>query len=327
MSCEVRWIKVAVGMHEDEKMRLIDNMEERDGVHYLWVCLLFQAAKTNSKGKIFLSEDIPYTNEMLSIIFNRSIKLVELSLKTFVALKMINIDERNFITILNWEKHQNIEGMEKIRDQNRKRAQRYRAKSKSEETLEVADKNDFTNNEENYNNVTVTEQSKKENKNKNKIKKENKKENNPEGVKSIWGTTEANEKKLNDLLEESETTLSESKAQKEITSAADIMAYIKKISGRVVKISLSAVKAAVAVHGGSNVKLVIDKAVEVNRLRMNYINGILKNWQAEGYPSDYDNCRNRNTISKSNECRKLSFNNFEPRVYDYDALEKALLGW
>ena len=49
---DVKWIKVTTDMFEDEKIRLIDAMPERDTIHYIWIRLLVQAGKTNSHGYI-----------------------------------------------------------------------------------------------------------------------------------------------------------------------------------------------------------------------------------------------------------------------------------
>lgn len=314
MCDNVRWIKVNVGMYDDEKMKILDSMENSDGVNCLWVKLLIQAAKTNAKGRIFLSEDTPYTNEMLSVIFSRPIELVKFSLKVLSDLKMITVDERNFITIVNWEKHQNVEGMERIREQNRKRAEKFREKNKAQDAL-----NSEADNEEKNSNVTVTEQNKRETENKNK--KKNKKENKRD---SDWGE----EVLINNKKDEKENSIGkEDGLEKRISSEDDIMEYINHVSGKSNRIRSSAVKSAIAIHGVENVKLALDRALEVGKFRMNYINGILSNWMEEGYPN---NCRNSNGSSdkyKAKGCRKLAFNNFEPRAYDYDTLEKELLGW
>ncbi len=127
---DIKWIKVTTDMFEDEKIRLIDAMPERDTIHYIWIRLLVQAGKTNSHGFIFLGEDIPYTDEMLSTIFCRPLSSIRLALKTLSAFRMIQVDEDNFIKITNWEKYQNVEGMEKVREQNKIRAKKYREKKK-----------------------------------------------------------------------------------------------------------------------------------------------------------------------------------------------------
>ena len=117
-------------MFEDEKIKLIDAMPERDTIHYVWIRLLVQAGKTNASGLIFLNENIPYTDEMLATIFCRPLTSIRLALKTLVDFQMIEIAPDNIIKILNWDKHQNIEGMERVRAQNRKRSENYREKKR-----------------------------------------------------------------------------------------------------------------------------------------------------------------------------------------------------
>ncbi|WP_051681324.1 phage replisome organizer N-terminal domain-containing protein [Virgibacillus alimentarius] len=123
---DVKWIKLSTNMFEDEKIRLIEQMPDADTILIIWVKLLAQAGRTNASGYIYLSENIPYTDEMLATIFNRPISTVRLALETFKQFGMIDIDESSFIRISNWEKHQNIEGMERIRLQNRERKRRQR---------------------------------------------------------------------------------------------------------------------------------------------------------------------------------------------------------
>lgn len=141
----IKWIKLSTSMFDDEKIRIIEQMPDSDTILVIWIKLLSQAGKTNASGYIYLSENIPYTEEMLATIFNRPVSTVRLALKTFEQFGMISIDNDHFIAISNWEKHQNIEGMEKIRKQTRERVQRHREKKKLEgnndETLPVTEGN------------------------------------------------------------------------------------------------------------------------------------------------------------------------------------------
>lgn len=123
---EVKWIKLSVSMFEDEKIRLIETMPDADTILVIWVKLLAQAGKTNATGYIYLNENIPFTDEMLATIFNRPIATVRLALKTFEQFGMIEINEQNFISVANWEKHQNLAGLEKIREQTRQRVAKHR---------------------------------------------------------------------------------------------------------------------------------------------------------------------------------------------------------
>ncbi|MFY0756280.1 phage replisome organizer N-terminal domain-containing protein [Bacillus licheniformis] len=128
---EVKWIKLSTQMFEDEKIKLIEQMPEADTILIIWVKLLAQAGKTNASGYIYLSKNIPYTDEMLATIFNRPLPIVRMALQTFQRFGMIEVDENRFISITNWEKHQNIDAMDKIREDTRKRVAKYRAKQKA----------------------------------------------------------------------------------------------------------------------------------------------------------------------------------------------------
>lgn len=132
----VKWIRITVDMFDDEKIRLIEQMPEADTILIIWVKLLAQAGKTNASGYIYLNENIPFTDEMLATIFNRPINTVRLALKTFKDFGMINIDEQSFISIANWEKHQNEEGLARIREQTKKRVARYRERKQLEQSKE-----------------------------------------------------------------------------------------------------------------------------------------------------------------------------------------------
>jgi predicted phage replisome organizer len=131
---EVEWIKIKVDMFEDEKIRLIESLPEGDTLLVIWMKLLSHAGKTNDGGYIYLKEGTPYTPQMLSIIFNRPQPTVELALKTFTDFGMIEIREKG-IYIVNWEKHQNIDGLERIRQQTKERVRKYRERKKQEQKL------------------------------------------------------------------------------------------------------------------------------------------------------------------------------------------------
>lgn len=127
---DVKWIKLSTSMFEDEKIRLIESLPDADTLLIIWIKLLSQAGRTNANGYIFLSENIPFTEEMLSTLFNRPIATVRLALQTFKQFGMIDITDDQYICISNWEKHQNIDGLDKIREQNRLRKQKQRDKEK-----------------------------------------------------------------------------------------------------------------------------------------------------------------------------------------------------
>ena len=127
---EVKWIKITTTMFDDEKIKIIESMPDADSILIIWIKLLTLAGKTNTNGFIFLAENIPYTDEMLSTLFNRPLNTVRLALETFKRFGMIDYDEQNFLHISNWDKHQNIDGLDKIREQTKKRVASYRKRQR-----------------------------------------------------------------------------------------------------------------------------------------------------------------------------------------------------
>lgn len=126
---DVKWIKIATGIFDDEKILLIESMPEADAIIVIWFKLLTLAGKQNNDGVFILNDKIPYTDEMLATIFRRPLQIVRLALGVFEQFGMIEI-VNDTITIPSWEKHQNIEGLDKIREQNRQRVARYRERQK-----------------------------------------------------------------------------------------------------------------------------------------------------------------------------------------------------
>ena len=66
----------------------------------------------------------------------------------------------------------------------------------------------------------------------------------------------------------------------------------------------------------------LKEASEQGIRNIKYVKGILKNWKARGFKAEKPQNKQQTKYSKTS-----GFNNFEPREYDYDSLEKKLLGW
>lgn len=135
---DVNWIKITTNMFEDEKIDYIESMPEADTILMIWVRILTMAGKSNMGGYLLLTEKIPYTDEMLANKFKRQLNTVKFALHTFARLEMVVFDEGG-IRIANWDKHQNVQGLDKIREQNKIRKQRQRIAAKEEVIVEQED--------------------------------------------------------------------------------------------------------------------------------------------------------------------------------------------
>ena len=133
----ISWIKLSVNIFDDEKIKLIKSMPEGDAIILIWIQLLCLAGKTNDNGAVYIGQHMNYTDEMISTICNQPLNTVRIALKAFEKFEMINLGEDGLISISNWEKHQNIEGMDRVREQTRKRVAKFRAKQKELEPSNV----------------------------------------------------------------------------------------------------------------------------------------------------------------------------------------------
>ena len=104
---DIKWIKVAVDLFDDEKIALIEAMPSADEILVIWFKLLCFAGKQNNGGIFILNDRIPYTEDMLAAIFRRPSSVIKMALHTFEQLGMIEIVD-GAVTIPNWKKHQSM---------------------------------------------------------------------------------------------------------------------------------------------------------------------------------------------------------------------------
>ena len=120
------WIKILTNIFDDEKIKLIDSLPDRDAILVIWFKILCQAGKSGCGGALVVADRIPLTDEMLSTVFNRPLNTVRLALKTFREFGMIEITEERIISIPKWEKYQRGDYLEIKREQDRNRQRRHR---------------------------------------------------------------------------------------------------------------------------------------------------------------------------------------------------------
>ena len=124
---DIKWIKVAVDMFEDSKIEFIRSLPEGDSIIVTWIQMLSIAGKSNMGGYLLVAEGIPYTEQFLCDKLRRTPTFMQFALDTLIKLKMVNVEDGPF-HITNWEKHQNVMGMDKVREQTRLRVAKHREK-------------------------------------------------------------------------------------------------------------------------------------------------------------------------------------------------------
>lgn len=122
---EVKWIKITTDMFDNRKIKHLRRLPDGNNIVLIWVMLLTMAGRCNSGGMIFLTENIPYTPKMLADELDFEENTVKLALEALEQLGMI-VTNNGYFAIAGWGEHQNIDGMERIREQNRIRKQKQR---------------------------------------------------------------------------------------------------------------------------------------------------------------------------------------------------------
>lgn len=129
---EVKWIKVSTDMfNTNRKIKQIELMPEGDTILVIWLKLMLLAGLVNDGGSIYITPEIPYTDEMLANELRRPLTTVKLALSVFERFGMIRIVD-DILQLSSWEKYQSIDGLEKIREQNRKRVAKHRENKRLE---------------------------------------------------------------------------------------------------------------------------------------------------------------------------------------------------
>lgn len=127
---EIKWIKITTDMFDNRKIKHLRRLPDGNNIVLIWVMLLTMAGRCNSNGMIFLTENIPYTPKMLADELDFEENTVSLALNALEQLNMIVMDH-GFFSIAGWDEYQNIEGMEKIREQNRIRQKKWYDRQKA----------------------------------------------------------------------------------------------------------------------------------------------------------------------------------------------------
>lgn len=126
---DVKWIKITTDMFDNRKIKHLRKLPEGNNIVLIWVMLLTMAGRCNANGMIFLTENIPYTTKMLADELDFEENTIKLALEALERFGMI-ITEEGFFAVAGWQEHQNIEGMDKIREQTKQRVARHREKQK-----------------------------------------------------------------------------------------------------------------------------------------------------------------------------------------------------
>jgi predicted phage replisome organizer len=132
---EVKWIKLNVGMFDGNSFKKIKKAKIggesfRDKLTAVWFELMDFAGKCNAGGQLVESPEIPFSSiEDIAILIDREPEELNLCMQYYISNRMITVIDDVYM-LTNWAKYQNEEGLEKIREQTRKRVAKHREQQK-----------------------------------------------------------------------------------------------------------------------------------------------------------------------------------------------------
>lgn len=115
----VKWIKLFTNFFEDEKILMLNSLPGGESKIIIWLKLLCLAGKSNDNGAITFDGSKPYTPEMLSKIFKKTLPAVINALDVLEEYGMISRED-GVIKISAWQDYQNIDTLNSIRKNKRK---------------------------------------------------------------------------------------------------------------------------------------------------------------------------------------------------------------
>ena len=113
---DVEWIKITTDMFDNRKIKYLRTLPEGNNIVLIWVMLLTRAGRCNSGGMIFLTENIPYTTKILADELGFDENIVKVAIAALEKLNMVTTNS-GCLLIPGWEEYQNVDGMEKIKEQ------------------------------------------------------------------------------------------------------------------------------------------------------------------------------------------------------------------
>ena len=126
---DVKWIKITTDMFDNRKIKHLRRLPDGNNIVLIWVMLLTMAGRCNAGGMIFLTENIPYTPKMLADELGFEENTVKLAINALEQLNMI-VSDNGVFSIAGWDEHQNVDGMEKVRELGKIRQAKFKERKK-----------------------------------------------------------------------------------------------------------------------------------------------------------------------------------------------------
>ena len=270
------YLKLKDNFFDSEEIKILESLP--NGIYYSNLLIKLYLKSLKYDGALRFNDFIPYDENMIATITNLNIDTVKSGLNILNAMKLIErLDDGTMYMI-------NIQSFIGKSSSEADRKRIYRERIEEEKNL--------------------IGQGKKE-------KSRQMSQKSPKDVSETNGTfldkrppeIENRAKELEFRDREKESTNNQNEDIESLSQS--LLSYFREITGDTGEISLTEVEISIAKYGVEHVKMAMKTALERSKPTMKYINGILRNWEKEGYPvkgeEDFNGSINENNETGTGE--------------------------
>lgn len=274
------YLKLKDNFFDSEEIKILESLP--NGIYYSNLLIKLYLKSLKYDGALRFNDFIPYDENMIATITNLNIDTVKSGLNILNSMKLIERLDDGTMYMMNIQSFIGKSSSEA----DRKRL--YRERIEEEKTLIGQGKRE--------NSGQMSQKS-------------------PKDVSETNGTfldKHSPERELDN--KDKELEFKERDREKESSNnqnedieslSQGLLSYFSGITGDTEEISITEVKVSIAKYGVEHVKMAMNTALKRSKPTMKYINGILRNWEKEGYPvkgeEDFNGSINENNETSTGE--------------------------
>lgn len=76
---DIKWIKLDVSLFDNRKIKAIRTLPEGDSIVVIWLQLLCLAGRVNDCGSVYITKEMPYTEQILANECGVSVSTIQLA--------------------------------------------------------------------------------------------------------------------------------------------------------------------------------------------------------------------------------------------------------
>ena len=127
------WRRDYAEFYDTTEAKLIDAMDNADSIHLVYVRLQSLAVKCGCGGRLLFHSSVPFTDEMLAAITKKTVPAFRQCVQPLIDLRLLTMED-GIYAIADWELNQNAPAIDAMREGNRSRKAKERARKSGGKT-------------------------------------------------------------------------------------------------------------------------------------------------------------------------------------------------